>query len=396
MTLKPEPFTIRVEQSVLDDLTQRLKRTRWSPEIANADWEYGVSGAYLRDLVVYWIDRYDWRAEEAKINRFSHYRVELSEGVPIHFIRAPGKGPTPMPLILSHGWPWTFWDWHELIGPLSDPASYGGDPKDAFDVIVPSLPGYGFSTPLGCKGITAPVVADLWHKLMHDVLGYPRFGAGGGDWGSFITWELGTRYVPSMVGVYLSFPPIWHAGGIPGLRAEDYGPDESDWLAKTHRKWTTSVSHLTVHSRDHQTLAWALNDSPVGLAAWLLERRRNWSDCKGDLESRFSRDFLLTSVMIYWVTQSIASSMQLYAEQFRAGSLSEDNYAGSSGPARIEAPTGIGVFPEEVTLISRKVCEQAANVVYWNVLDAGGHFAPSEVPNTYINELRTFFRPLRG
>lgn len=389
------PFELKVEQSALDDLSERLKKTRWSPEIANIDWEYGASGAYLHDLVDYWIHEYDWRLQEEEINRFTHYRVELAPGVPIHFIRQVGKGPHPLPIILSHGWPWTFWDWHQLIGPLSDPASYGGDPKDAFDVIVPSLPGFGLSTPLEASGITAPVVADLWYQLMHEVLGYDSFAAAGGDWGSFVTWELGTRYAPSMAGVYLSFPPIWHAGGVEGLRAEDYSPEEAGWLEKTHKKWKTAVSHLTVHSRDHQTLAWALNDSPVGLAAWLLERRRNWSDCNGDLDSRYSRDFLLTNVSIYWLTQSISSSMQLYAEQFRAGSKAADNYSGAQIPPRIEAPTGIGVYPEEVALLPRKICESAANLVYWNVLKEGGHFAPAEVPDTYIHELRTFFRSLR-
>lgn len=391
----PEPFKLHIDQSALDDLAERLRRTRWSPEPANDDWGYGANGAYLRDLVDYWLNGFDWRRQEAEINRFCHYRVQLAEGVPVHFIRARGRGPRPLPLILSHGWPWTFWDWHQLIGPLSDPAAYGADPADAFDVIVPSLPGFALSTPLSASGITAPAVADLWHRLMHDVLGYPHYAAAGGDWGSFVTWELGTRYVPFLAGVYLSFPPLWHAGGVEGLRAQDYAPEEAGWLEKTQRKWQTAISHLTVHSRDHQTLAWALNDSPVGLAAWLLERRRNWSDCGGDLASRYSRDFLLTNVSLYWFTQSIGSSMQLYAEQFRAGSRAADNYSGAVPPARIEAPTGIGVYPEEVALLPRKVCEKAANLVYWNVLDAGGHFAPAEVPATYVEELRTFFRALR-
>jgi pimeloyl-ACP methyl ester carboxylesterase len=353
----------------------------------------------LRELVDYWIDEFDWPAQVDRINQFKQYRVDLADGVPVHFICEHGKGlqngPKPMPIILSHGWPWTFWDWHALIGPLSDPASYGGDPRDAFDVIVPSLPGFPLSTPLTRQGITAPAVADLWHHLMTNVLGYDNYSAAGGDWGSFVTWELGTRYVPNVSGVYLSFPPIWHAGGVESLRAEDYAPSEAGWLEKTHKKWDTAISHLTVHSRDHQTLAWALNDSPVGLAAWLLERRRNWSDCDGDLDSVYSKDFLLTNVCLYWFSQGIASSMQLYAEQFRAGSISADNYSQAQAPARIEAPTGIGVYPGEVALLPRKVCEQAANLVYWNVLRKGGHFAPAEVPQTYIEELRTFFRPLR-
>lgn len=373
----------------------RLRRTRWSPEIENSQWEYGANGAFLRDLVEYWEHGFDWRKQEIEINRYANFRLELAAGVPIHFILERGKGPAPIPLILTHGWPWTFWDWHQLIGPLTDPARYGADPADSFDVVVPSLPGYCLSTPLRRAGITAAKVADLWHVLMHDTLGYARFGAAGGDWGSFVTAELGRRYVASMHGVYLSFPPLWHAGGVDNLRSEDYSAAEAGWLEKTRRKWQTVVSHLTVHSRDHQTLAWALNDSPVGLAAWLLERRRNWSDCNGDLLSRYSRDFLLTNVCLYWFTQSIASSMQLYAEEFRAGAIAGDNFLGSGPPARIEAPTGIGVYPEEIALLPRKLCEQAANLVHWSVLPEGGHFAPAETPDIYVRELRTFFRSFR-
>jgi pimeloyl-ACP methyl ester carboxylesterase len=395
MAQLPQPTQLRVEQSAIDDLMARLQRTRWSPEIGNSRWEYGANGAFLKDLVEYWQRGFDWRKQEAEINRYAHFRLDVIDGVPIHFIRESGKGPAPMPLILTHGWPWTFWDWHRLIGPLTDPARYGGDPADAFDVIVPSLPGYGLSTPLSRAGITATAVAEFWHKLMHDILGYERFSAAGGDWGSFITWELGRRYATSMTGVYLSTPPLWHAGGVEKLHSEDYSPSEAGWLEKTRRKWQTVVSHLTVHSRDHQTLAWALNDSPVGLAAWLLERRRSWSDCNGDLYSRYTRDFLLTNVCLYWFTQSIASSMQLYAEEFRTGAIAGDNFVGSTPPARIEVPTGIGVYPEEIALLPRKMCERAANLVHWSVLPEGGHFAPAEVPEIYVTELRTFFRSLR-
>jgi pimeloyl-ACP methyl ester carboxylesterase len=395
MAIPVEEFRVHVQQAQIDDLRRRLAATRWSPELGNSDWGYGTNGTYLRDLAGYWADGFDWRAQEESINRFPQFRAELRPGVPIHFIHVRGKGPNPTPLILSHGWPWTFWDWHALIEPLTDPVKFGGRAEDSFDVVVPSLPGFAFSTPLGVTGITAPVVADLWNTLMRDVLRYERFAAAGGDWGSFVTWELGTRYVPSIIGVYLSFPPLWHAGGVEALRPEHYAPSERGWFEKTQRKWQTAIAHLTVHSRDHQTLAWALNDSPVGLAAWLLERRRNWSDCAGDLESRYTRDFLLTNVSLYWYTQSIASSMQLYAEQFRAGAVAADNYTRPQLPARIEAPTGVGVYPEEVVLMPRAACEQAANLVYWNVLPAGGHFAPAEVPEAYVGELRTFFRRFR-
>jgi pimeloyl-ACP methyl ester carboxylesterase len=232
---------------------------------------------------------------------------------------------------------------------------------------------------------------------MREALGYDRYGAAGGDWGAFVTSFLGTVFPDHVTGVYLSFPPLGHVGGMENVRPDQYAPDEAEWFARSQRKWwTTTPTHLTVHTNVPQTLAWALNDSPVGLAAWLLERRHNW--CDGDFEKAFSRDFLLTTVNLYWLTQSIGPSLRLYADTFPAGlrlPVPDPEAPAPQLPPRISAPTGIGVFPGEVALLPRKVCEEAANLVHWSVLPEGGHFGPAEQPDLYAGELQTFFRSLR-
>jgi pimeloyl-ACP methyl ester carboxylesterase len=395
-----EPFTVRVRDQEIADLRHRLARTRWAPEIGNDDWGYGANGDYLKELVEYWLEEFDWRKQEAAINEFAHFRVEL-DGIPVHFIHARGKGPNPIPIILTHGWPWTFWDWHSLIGPLTDPASVGADPSVSFDVIVPSLPGYAFSTPLTRTGITPWGIADLWDRLMREVLGYDRYAAAGGDWGSMITSELGSSRFNSVLGVYMSLPPVNKTGGMLACRPEDYAADEAGWFERSQRKWnTTALSHVSVHTSDPQTLAWALNDSPVGLAAWLLERRHNW--CDGELEDVFSRDFLLTTVSLYWFTQSIGPSMRLYAETWPAGLRTPLERLGRPGgvgatprPEPITAPTGIGVFLGELALLPRAVVEEVANLVFWSVHAKGGHFSPAEQPAAYVDDLRQFFGSCR-
>ena len=387
--MTPEPFQVDVPDGVLDDLHQRLHHTRWATDYGNDDWHYGVNGDWLRSLVAYWLTEYDWRAQEAAINAFPQFRVRL-DGIPIHFIHVRGKGPSPLPLILTHGWPWTFWDFHAVIGPLSDPAAYGGDPADAFDVVVPSLPGFGFSTPLDIPGVNASRTANLWVQLMTEVLGYERFCAQGGDWGAIVTALMGHRHADRLIGIHLSFPALLGAG-FRSVKREDYGPGEEEWYDRMQRRMLTTVSHLGVHNNDPQTLAYALNDSPAGLAAWLLERRRSWSDSGGGHPDQvFDRDFLLTTVMIYWVTQSIGTSMRYYIEHFsRPWEPDHDRQ-----PA-IEAPTGITVFPQELVLMPRSVAERHANLVHWTVQEAGGHFAPSEQPEALVADIRAMFRTLR-
>ncbi len=387
--MPPTPFEISIPQADLDDLQERLARTRWPIDPGNDDWRYGANRAYLEELASYWRDGYDWRAQEAAINAFDHFRVTIDD-VPIHFIHERGRGPNPTPIILTHGWPWTFWDFHDVIRRLSDPAAYGGDPADSFDVVVPSLPGFGFSTPLTKTGVHPGTTADLWHTLMTDVLGYERFAAQGGDWGAFVTANLGHRHAPSLIGVHLSMPALVGVGLL-DVDPADYGPGEEEWPERMKRRMATTRSHLAVNQYDPQTHAYGLHDSPVGLAAWLVSRRRHWSACDGDVESVFSRDFLLTTVMLYWLTESFVTSVRYYWENRHAGWSPRVH---ERSPA-IEAPTGVAVFPQELLLYPRKLVARHANLVHWSVMERGGHFAAAEQPEALARDVAEMFRALR-
>ncbi len=385
----PERFAIHVDDTVLDDLRSRLSAIRWPNDPGNEDWRYGTNRAWLEDLVAYWRDGYDWRRQEAAMNRFAHYRVVLDD-VPIHFIHRRGVGPNPIPIVLTHGWPWTFWDFGEVIDALADPANHGGDPADAFDVVVPSLPGYGFSTPLTRTGVTVRTTAALWTRLMHDVLGYEHFGAHGGDWGASVTAQLGHEFPDHLLGVHLSLPVLLRVSYYSGLSAEQYGPGEEGWFDRMQTRMASAASHVAVHSQDPQTLAYALNDSPVGLASWILERRRLWSDHDGDVYDALSRDFLLTNVMLYWVTGSIGSTMRYYWENWRQAVRTVHD----RNPA-IEVPTAIAVFPNDLVFVPRSVAEIHTNLVRWTEMPRGGHFAAAEEPDLIVEDLRAFFRELR-
>jgi pimeloyl-ACP methyl ester carboxylesterase len=385
---RPTPFTIHVPQEDLDDLAERLARTRWADDFANESWAYGVEGGYLRELVDHWRHHFDWRAVEARMNAVPQFRVDLDD-IPIHFAHVRGSGPRPLPLILSHGWPWTFWDFHRVIGPLTDPAAHGGDPADAFDVIVPSLPGFGFSSPLRRTGMHPAAIAGLWRRLMVDVLGYERFAAQGGDWGAFVTAWLGHAHADRVVGVHQSMPAfITTASGR--LTAADFAPDELPRFETMQGKADAIASHLAVQTHDPQTLAWALHDSPVGLAAWIVERRRAWSDCDGDVERRFSKDDLLTTVSLYWFTQTFHTSARIYADtrRVRPGPVHDRK-------PEVEAPTAIAVFPQDVIQYPRAVAERHANLQRWTVMPRGGHFAPMEEPDLLVADIRESFRGLR-
>jgi pimeloyl-ACP methyl ester carboxylesterase len=381
------PFTVAVPQAVLDDLHERLARTRWTADFANDDWSYGVNAAYIRDLAAYWRDGYDWHARESEMNRLPQFRTEIG-GLPIHFIHVRGKGPRPRPLLLSHGWPWTVWDFRKVIGPLTDPAAHGGDPADAFDVMVPSLPGFGFSTPLAVPGINWWRTADLWVELM-ERLGYTRFGAHGGDVGAFISAQLGHKYADRISGVHLTTPgPLtFMTGG--GWNAADYGPGEARLLPRMAQTRATEIGHFVVQSTKPQNLAVAFADSPAGLLAWLVDKRRNWGDCHGDVESRFTKDDLLDNAMLYWATESYHTSARYYYEgAHQPWSPSHDRM-----PV-VEAPTAIAVFPAELTFAPRNGAERYYNLRRWTEMAAGGHFAAMEEPDLLVEDLRAFFRDL--
>ncbi|HEX3478716.1 MAG TPA: epoxide hydrolase [Kofleriaceae bacterium] len=383
-----EPFQVAIPQADLDDLRARLERTRWSPEYANDDWRYGARGDYLRELVGYWRNGFDWRAQERAINAVAQFRTSI-DGIPIHFVHVRGKGPRPIPLLLGHGWPWTFWDLKKVIGPLSDPAAHGGDPADAFDVVVPSLPGYAFSTPLTVPGIHFWGTAELWVQLM-ERLGYPRFAAQGGDWGALVAAQLGHKHADRLIGVHLHFCTPLAAFASRPLDASEYG-DEPHLFEHNARFQRDERGYASIQCTRPQTLAHALEDSPVGLCAWLVEKRRSWSDCGGDVERVFTRDELLTTVCLYWLTRSFGSSARFYYETaHHPWRPSHDRR-----PV-VEAPTGVARFPRDVIVMPRRWIERYYNLQRYTEMPRGGHFAPMEEPALLVDELRSFFRPLRG
>jgi pimeloyl-ACP methyl ester carboxylesterase len=383
-----QPFSIATTDEALQDLQQRLSKTRWADDFSNAEWAYGTNGDYLRELVDYWRTSYDWRWHERAINALPQFRTVI-DGVPVHFIHVRGKGPKPIPLMLNHGWPWTFWDFQKLIGPLTDPAAHGLDPADSFDVIVPSLPGYGFSTPLRTPGLNFSSTADLWVKLM-DALGYKRFATHGGDWGAIISAQLAHKYVDRIIGAHITLMTpldIFTGGAVPD---EDYSADEKGWAQRGKDFFQSEAGYFALQTTKPQTVAFALNDSPVGLCSWIVEKRRTWSDCGGDVERRFSKDDLLTTVMIYWLTQSYGTSARFYYESAHRPWQPSHNRK----PV-CEAPMGVAVFLKEVILQPRRWAERYYNLQRWTVFPSGGHFAPMEEPKILQADIGAFFRPLR-
>lgn len=383
-----ERFTIAVADETLADLDRRLAATRWPDDFANDDWRYGAKTADLKALAAYWRHGYHWRSRERLMNALPQFRTEI-DGLPIHFVHVRGQGPSPTPLILTHGWPWTFWDYRKVIGPLADPAAHGGDPADAFHVVVPSLPGYGFSTPLRTPGVNWWRTADLWAALM-ERLGYARFGAQGGDWGSFVSAQLGHKYPDRVIGVHLHTPAPLDFMETPRIDPADYTPEEAGALPKLAAFAAEETGYMALQSTKPQTPAVGLNDSPAGLLAWLVEKRRRWSDCAGEVERRFDKDELIDLVMLYWVTESYGTSARYY-------------YEARHHPWRpmhdrqpvVEAPTAIALFPQELTRPARRWAERYYNLQRWTPMPAGGHFAPAEEPQALVEDLRAFFRDRR-
>ena len=388
-----EPFNIEIPEEAISDLNKRLKRTRLASEFANDNWDFGTNGAYLQELLRYWEDGYDWRLHERAMNQYGNYKTTI-DNIPIHFLYEKGKGPDPTPLILTHGWPWTFWDWEKVVGPLTDPAAFGGDPKDSFDVIVPSLPGFGFSTPLTATGINFWRSADLWVSLMRDVLGYDRFAAAGGDWGSLTTAQLGHKYGEHLIGVYLLLmaPLTLFNEPLSSLPEEsEFSEDEAGWYERNQNFFVDGSGYSAIQSTRPQTIAYAMNDSPAGLCAWLLEKRRSWSDCAGNVETRFTKDELLTGISIYWFTQSYGTTARYYYE------CTHNKWSASHGRHPVvEAPVGVGVYSGEAFFMPKSWAEQYYNLQHWTRMSPGGHFAPMEEPETLTVDIRKFFRSFRG
>ena len=383
--MKVRPFTIAVENSVLDDLRQRLADTRWPDEIPNTGWDYGSNLTYIKELVDYWRTDFDWRAQEAKLNAFNHFKSEV-DGLDIHFIHEKGKGPNPIPLIITHGWPSCFFEMTKIIPLLADPASYGGDAADSFDVVAPSLPGFGFSDHAQDRGMEIQRVAGMWNKLMSQNLGYPKFGAQGGDIGSGVTARLGFAHSDTLYGIHLTSitrpTPYLGPGSKPVTDAEQA-------LITQRDKWFQDEGGYNhIQGTKPQTLAYGLNDSPVGLAAWIVEKYRTWSDCGGDVEKSYTKDELLTIVTIYWVTQTISSSTRMYFEnQKHLWTMEKDQH--------VPTPAGMAMFPQEISKPPREWGERSYHVRRWTEMASGGHFAALEEPQLLAEEVRAFFRDFR-
>ena len=386
--MEPRPFTVDIPEAVLADLRERLARTRWADQPpGETAWSTGTDLGYLRELTSYWREGFDWRAQERVLNGFSQFTVPLA-GIDLHYIHQPGVGPDPQPLLLSHGWPGSVWEFHDLIPRLTDPARFGGDPADAFTVVAPSLPGFGFSYRPGQPRFGADAMAEVFAELMTDVLGYRLFFAAGGDWGATLTTRLAHVHRDRLKGIHLTLFATRRDPGrppTPSLEDEDYQRQVRHWLAE-------ETGYSTIQATKPQTLAYAMTDSPAGLAGWIVEKFRSWSDCGGDIESRFSKDELLANLTIYWATGAIGSSFwPYYARQHDGWSLSDLVRDGG----RIEVPTAYALFPAEILRPSRELVAQAFNLHRFTVMPRGGHFAALEEPGLLAADLRDSFRALR-
>jgi pimeloyl-ACP methyl ester carboxylesterase len=379
----PQPFTISVPEEVLRDLQERLGRTRLPDEIGGSAWQYGSSRAYVSELVAYWRSAYDWRAQERFLNGFPQYLVQLGD-IRLHYLHVPGVGPKPLPLVISHGWPGSIYEFVKIIGPLTDPGRHGGDPADAFTVVAPSLPGYGFSHAPGQRRLNIAQIADLFAELMAEVLGYGCFVAQGGDWGSLVTGRLGYAHGDKVAGIHLNMLPV---APHPADRT-NLSPAEEAFLKESERFLKEETGYQWIQGTKPQTLAYGLNDSPAGLAAWLTEKFYTWTDCHGDIESRVTKDDLLTNIMLYWVTQTINSSFWLYYE------MRHNPWRLGRGE-KIAVPTAVAIFPGELSVPPREWAERICNLQQWTPMPSGGHFAALEEPRLLVEDIRKFFRTLR-
>jgi pimeloyl-ACP methyl ester carboxylesterase len=372
------PFLLEVPEAELDDLRDRLRRTRWPEAETVDDWSQGIPLAYVQDLCRYWADQYDWRTTEARLNAVPQFRTEI-DGLGIHFLHARSPRADALPLVLTHGWPGSVVEFLDAIGPLVDPVAHGGNAADAFHVVCPSLPGYGFSDKPRRAGWGVDRIATAWAELMRR-LGYDRYGAQGGDWGAMVTTDLGRLDPEHVAGIHVNMPVAMPAAGSAELTA-----DEAAALASysEHRTWGTGYSKQ--QSTRPQTLGYGLVDSPAGQCAWIVEKFWAWTDCNGHPEHVLGRDQLLDNVMLYWLPGAAASSARLYWESFRDPRLDP-----------VDVPAGCSIFPKEIMRLPRRWAEtRFTDLRYWNELDEGGHFAAFEQPALFVDEVRAFFRLVR-
>ena len=381
--MQPTPFQINFPDAIFSDLKNRLAQTRWPDQAPGEEWQYGTSLAYLKDLTNYWRNEFDWREQEAKLNRFKHFRVPVA-GIDLHFIHEQGVGPKPMPLLLSHGWPGSILEFHKIIPMLTNPAAYGGDPNDAFTVIAPSLPGYTLSFKPNQPRFGAIEMAAAFATLMKEVLGYEKYAAQGGDWGAFVTSRLAYDHPEQLHGIHLNL-----LGVRRDLTLADTGTDEEKQFIKDLQHFMKEeTGYQAIMGTKPQTLAFALTDSPVGLAAWIVEKFRSWSDCNGTIENAITRDEMLTNITLYWATGAINSASWPY-------------YARAHGPwpiphgNRVDVPTAYAAFPTEILRPPRSIAERFYNIQRWTEMPKGGHFAALEQPQLLAEDVRAFFRQYR-
>ena len=373
------PFRIDIPQASLDDLRARLESTRWPDHLPGVGWDYGIPLDYVQQLANYWRTSYDWRVHERTLNDFPQFTTMI-DGQCAHFLHVRSPEPDAMPLIITHGWPGSIVEFINIIGPLTDPRAHGADPADAFHLVVPSIPGYGFSGPTQDRAWNVHRIARAWEELMLR-LGYQHYGAQGGDWGSAISRELGLVAPEHITGVHLNMLFPW----MPEDPA-DLTDEERDRVETMRRFRATGSGYGAIQSTRPQTLAYGLTDSPAGQLAWIAEKFGEWTD-DGLPEEAVDRDQLLTNIMVYWLTKTAGSSARLYYEAARSGT--------SSPPAASTAPTGLAVFAREIARPIRRFAEMSNNIVHWTEFDRGGHFAAMEEPDLLIGDVRAFFRQLR-
>jgi len=381
MSAAVEQFEIRVDDSVLEDLRERLERTRLPDQIEGVGWDYGIPMDYLGILIDYWIESYDWRAQEALLNQLSHYRTMI-DGQSIHFLHALSPHPDALPLVMTHGWPGSIVEFLAVIPRLTHPEDHGGQGADAFHVVAPSLPGYGFSEPTRTPGWDVRRIASAWAELMSR-LGYARYVAQGGDWGAQVSMRLAALDSEHCAALHLNMPV-----GSPPSEPVELSPEDQRDLADMAEFQRLEGGYASEQGTKPQTLGVGLNDSPAGLLAWIVEKFRTWSDCDGDPENCFTKDQLITNVMLYWATGTAASAARLYRETMQGGSLSDPI-------PYIEAPTGVGRYPKEILRWPRAWVERQYNLTHWAPMPRGGHFAAMEQPELFSEDLRRFFRTVR-
>jgi microsomal epoxide hydrolase len=382
--LAPKSYRIDIPEHVLDDLRERLARTRWPESPPQEPWTTGASVDYMRDLVDYWRDKFDWRAQEALLNRYPQFKVPIS-GIELHFIHVQGEGPAPMPLLLSHGWPGSIVEFHKIIPMLAAPNRFGGDPADAFTVVAPSLPGYTLSFTPGQPRFGISEIAETFAGLMTEVLGYERFGAQGGDWGAFIASRLGYAFPERLLGIHLNLLAVRRDPAL----SQNPTPEERAYLDELGRFLKEETGYQWIQGTKPTTLAFGLTDSPAGLAAWIAEKFHSWTDNRGAIEDAVTRDELLANITLYWATGAIGSSFWPYYDRLHSPWPIPDG-------AYIEVPTGYAEFPREILHPPRSLAERTyADIRRWTKMENGGHFAALEQPERLAHEIREFFRPLR-